>query len=412
MKAPEKILIIDDEAQMRMNLRALLEDLGYQVQEAADGPEGLDRTAADRPDLILLDVRMPGMDGLQVCAELKAREASRKIPVIFLSGVLDAMEKVRAFQAGGVDYVTKPFHFEEVEARVRTQLELAHSQRRLEAQNRTLESSLRETETLNRKLIEINERLRRSEALKGQFLANMRNEINNPLNAILGLGVELERGGVPPGRDGTIGRMIAREAAGLDFQIRNIFCAAELEAGEAAPEVTRVDPASVLRDAMDSLRYLAEDRAVAVALEAPEAAAAFHTDPEKFRLIAVNLLANAIKFSPEGGAVTVRLEEAGGGVALSVEDRGLGIRPEDQGLIFERFRQLDSGVARLHQGQGLGLAVVQALVELLGGEIDLASRPGAGSVFTCRIPDQAPADPGRSSLDGNLFFFGDAEEVD
>ena len=413
MNAAEKILIIDDEPQMRMNLRALLEDIGYQVLEAGSGPEGLERAASARPDLILLDVRMPGMDGLEVCARLKADSDLRPIPVIFLSGVLEAQEKVRAFQAGGVDYVTKPFHFEEVEARVRTRLDLGKAQRRLEAQNRTLQSALAETETLNRKLIGMNERLRQSEALKSQFLATMRNEINNPLNAILALTMELEKGGIPPDRARMIGALVATEACGLDFQIRNIFCAAELEAGDASPHASTVDAGAVLQDAIDALSHQAEARAVQVNLAGAAAGADFCTDPGMLRAIAVNLLSNAIKFSPEGGAVQARLRRVGPALELEVEDAGRGIRAEDQALIFEPFRQLQGGPARAHQGQGLGLSVVQALVDLLGGQIAVASEPGRGARFTCAIPERQPQDPTRSSsAEGNTLYFGETEEID
>jgi len=413
MKPVETILIIDDEASLRMNLRALLEDLGYQISEAANGLEGLETCAAIQPDLILLDVRMPGMDGFEVCSRLKAEEASREIPVIFLSGMLDALDKVRAFQVGGVDFVTKPFHIEEVEARVRTHLELLRQRKRLEEQNKALQQSLQDTETLNRKLIEVNERIRQSEALKGQFLSTMRNEINNPLNAILALGTELERGEIPAERSRMIGGLIAAEASALDFQIRNIFCAAELEAGEALPSITRVDAGSVVRDVIDSLRYQARQKAISLSLEIEETGGAeFSMDSEMLHTITANLVSNGIKFSAEGSTVHIHLRIEETELRLEVEDKGVGIRTEDQTLIFERFRQVETGSSRTHQGQGLGLSVVQALVDLLGGHITVSSQPGEGSRFTCALPRQEALDPNDTlSLDGNLFFFGDDQEA-
>jgi signal transduction histidine kinase len=360
--------------------------------------------------LILLDIRMPGLDGFEVCARLQAEPATRLIPVIFLSGNLDAEDKVRAFQAGGVDYITKPYHFEEVAARVRTHLELVGARRGLQAQNQTLQASLGETETLNRQLIGMNERLRQSEALKGRFLATMRNEINNPLNAILALGRELEAGAIAPERDRLVGSLIAREASGLDFQIRNIFCAAELEAGEASPAITQVDAASVLRDVIDSLGYLAREKRITFSLELPDRS--FATDGGMLHAIAANLVANAIKFSADGGAVEIRLGITEAGLELAVQDHGIGLRPEDQALIFERFRQLESGTARLAQGQGLGLAVALAMVDLLDGSLTVTSALGQGARFLCRLPQGRALDPsGTSSQDGNLFYFGDLEEV-
>lgn len=413
MNFAERILIVEDEPFFSMTLRALLENLGYRVHEASNGYEGLEICAAAYLDLILLDVRMPGMDGLEVCARLKSSEVLRAIPVIFLSGVLDAQEKVKAFEVGGVDYVTKPFDFGEVAARVRIQLDIAHSRRRMEEQNRILQSALQDMETMNRKLIEMNERLRRSEALKSHFLSTMRNEINNPLNAILELGKELESEAIPPQRHREIGGMVASEASDLDFQIRNVFCAAELEAGEFFPTMTRVDAQSVIRAVLDSLRYQARRKAITFTLEAfGPGITEFNTDAEALRAIAANLVSNSIKFSPEGSPVHIRVHAEVAGLVLEVEDKGLGIQPEDQSVIFERFQQLETGPARPHQGQGLGLAVVRALVDILDGRITLASQAGKGSVITCTLPRRGAVDlAGSSSLDGNMFFFGDAEEV-
>ena len=404
----ETILIIDDEPLLRLNLRAVLEDFGYQVLEAPDGTEGLALCARHRPDLVLLDIRMPELDGFGVCAGLKANPALQKIPVIFLSGLLDAQDKVRAFRAGGVDYITKPFQDEEVRARVRTHLELRSQSRRLEENNERLNEALLATEHANRRLLEVNERLRLSEEVKGHFLANARNEINNPLSAILALGGELEGGPASVERSRAAGRAIAMEASALDFQLRNLFCAAELEAGEAIPTPASVDAASVVQDALEALRYRAEAKEVSFAFEPGPALAAFPTDAAKLRLIAANLIANAVEFSPRGETVHIRLDTGEDGLTLEVQDHGEGISHEDQALLFERFRQLRSGPGRPHQGQGLGLAVVKALVDLLGGSLRLASEPGRGSTFACTLPAGEAGDD--SAADGNLFFFGGAEE--
>jgi len=412
MTPTESILIIDDEELLRTHLRILLEELGYRVAEADNGREGLARCRDLRPDLVLLDVRMPEADGFEICGWLKADAALRDIPVIFLSGVMEAKDKVKAFQAGAVDYVTKPYHFQEVAARVRTHLALRHARRDLEDQNLALQGALEETRILNRKHIEMNERLRQSEALKSQFLATMRNEINNPLSAILGLGQELERGEVPAARAGMVGGMIAAEASGLDFQIRNIFCAADLESGAAEPAITLVDTGSVLRDVLDSLTYPCRDKGVTIQLDAAGAGRPFGTDAALLRALAANLVSNAVKFSRDGGAVQVLLRLDEDALVLEVKDGGVGFRPEAKAVIFERFRQLEAGAARLYQGQGLGLAVVKAVVDLLDGTIMAASEPGVGSVFTCRLPERTPQAQGDdSTLDGNVFFFGETEEV-
>lgn len=405
----ETILIIDDEAPLRMNLRALLEDFGYQALEAGNGTEGLALCARHHPDLVLLDIRMPDLDGFAVCECLRADPALRKIPVVFLSGLLDAQDKARAFRAGGVDYITKPFQDEEVRARVRTHLDLRSQNLRLEENNERLNEALLAAEQLNRKLLDLNERLRLSEEAKGHFLANARNEINNPLSAILALGAGLEAGPASVEQSRSAGRHIAAEASALDFQLRNLFCAAELEAGETVPGIASVDAASVIRDALDSLRYRAGDRGVRLDFQA--SGGAFRTDAAILRLIAANLVANAIEFGPKGDTVRIRLEVGPPGLTLAVEDHGEGLADEDRARLFQRFRQLRGGPDRPHQGQGLGLAVVKALVDLLGGGLEVESAPGQGATFTCSLPEGDALDPdGASASDGNVFFFGGAEE--
>ena len=412
MNPSSTILIIDDEPLLRMNLRALLEDLGYQVLEAEGGLAGLELCRIARPALVLLDVRMPGMDGFEVCTRIKADPALQAIPVIFLSGLLDTQDKVSAFRSGGVDYVTKPYHLEEVRARVQTHMELHQQRQRLQASNETLSAALRQTVELNRKLLEVNERLCRSEELKGHFLAMMRNEINNPLSAILALGLTLEDGQASGAQATQAGGLIASEASALDFQLKNIFCAAELEAGEAMPSILQLDPTAAVRQVMASFRYLARERAIDLRLEAPEAPdAPFWMDADKFQLIVANLLANAIQHSPAGSPVRIRLALEQAQLRLVVEDSGSGIPFEDQALIFERFWQLKSGTSGNH-GQGLGLAVVKALVDLLGGDIAVSSQPGQGSQFSCSLPQWEPSEAGAMlTQDANVCFFGESEEV-
>jgi signal transduction histidine kinase len=348
-----------------------------------------------------------------MCARLKSAKATKDIPVIFLSAVRDAQDKVRAFQVGGADYITKPFNIEEVEARVRAQLDIINTRRSLDEQNQALEFALRERDALNRNLFEVNERLRRSEAIKGRFLAAMRNEVNNPLSVILALGAELERGVIPAARQRDTGATIAGEASALDFQVRNVFWAAELEAGAASPTITRVDVPSVLRAALDSLRYQARRKDIALNLEASGAGVSeFGTDAEALRTITANLVSNAITFGPAGRPVRIQAQAEDSALVLKVEDQGSGIRPESLDRIFERFGSLEPGPVRMHHGPGLGLSVVRALVDLLDGRLTVASEPERGSSFTCTLPRRAPEDSGGTwSLGGNLFFFGESEEA-
>lgn len=407
------ILVIDDEACLRTILRELLEKLGLRVLEAPNGEDGLRRCAQDQPDLVLLDVLMSGLNGFEVCARLKENAATREIPVIFLSGLMDPQERVKAFRAGAVDYVSKPFNSEEVGARVGTHLALRAQQRSLEERNEELHQTLARLELLNRKLIDMNEKLWESEAMKSRFLDHMRNEFNNPLSVIMALSSQMKTGEHDPEQRRAFAELILSEASDLDFHLRNVFCASDLEGGEAASHVSRVDVASVLRDAAASFEHAIRGKGIRLEESgaAPEDLVIW-ADADKLRLVVANLLSNAIKFNREGGRVWLSASIREDVFVLDVEDEGGGIPVEERARIFETFRQLDSGTTRKFQGQGLGLAVTKALVDLMGGMVTVSEGHVQGALFRCVLPIGSPEQAsGASAMDGNLFFFDDAEEL-
>jgi signal transduction histidine kinase len=268
---------------------------------------------------------------------------------------------------------------------------------------------------VNRKLLEMNERLERSESLKSNFLSNIRNEIINPLNSIMGLAVQLAQLGAGNDDITSLSALIGAEANQLDFQLRNIFMAAELEAGEVSPRCAKVHIAGVLRDLVDSFLHNATKKNVTLILLASkdDDGAIVAVDSEKMRVIVSNLLANAIEFSRDGGAVEVSYKISGdGSLQIFVQDHGIGIAENDQKRIFDRFVQLDSGTTRAHLGHGLGLSISKALVDLLQGSISLVSTPGDGALFTVTIPPCSILDDEDSFLEaGNLFLFDDMSEA-
>ncbi|MDO9067820.1 MAG: HAMP domain-containing sensor histidine kinase [Deltaproteobacteria bacterium] len=268
---------------------------------------------------------------------------------------------------------------------------------------------------VNRKLLEMNERLQRSESLKSNFLSNIRNEINNPLSAILGLASQLGTLGAGNKEITAMSSLIGAEANHLDFQLRNIFMAAELEAGEVSPRCVKVHIASTLRDLVDLFLHSAAKKNVALKLLQPankESCVAV-IDFEKFQIIISNLLANAVEYSNDGGSVEVSYSVDGdGSLHISVQDHGVGIALQDQQRIFDRFIQLDTGATRLHLGHGLGLSITKALVDLMQGSIVLVSIPGEGTLFTVTIPPCSILDDEDSfSEAGNLFLFDDMREA-
>lgn len=268
---------------------------------------------------------------------------------------------------------------------------------------------------VNRKLLEMNERLGRSESLKSNFLSNIRNEINNPLNSIMGLAGELALIGSGNEDISTISSFIVAEASSLDFQLRNIFMAAELEAGEVNPRCTKVHIATVVREMVDSFLHSAAKKNVTLDLAPPtkKNVDTVVIDFEKFQIIVSNLLANAIEYSLENGVVEISFSVGKDGeVQVSVQDHGVGIAQKDQQRIFDRFVQLDTGTTRSHLGHGLGLSITKALVDLMQGSIDLISAPGEGTRFTVSVPPCSILDDESSfSEAGNLFVFDDMNEA-
>ncbi|OGQ54937.1 MAG: hypothetical protein A3J24_04485 [Deltaproteobacteria bacterium RIFCSPLOWO2_02_FULL_53_8] len=266
---------------------------------------------------------------------------------------------------------------------------------------------------VTKKLEEMNSRLLESEKVKSNFLSNIRNEVNNPLTSVLTLcDILLANGGVTDVETvRSIVTSIHKEAFYLTFQMRNIFAAAELEAGESELSVSTVDVASLVHSTIDSFQHRALEKGITVSFaldESMKLSSMFNTDPEKIQSILMNILANAIEYSGIGKPVGIKAWKDGAGLHLSVEDHGIGIAESDRDIIFERFKQLDAGSSKHHEGHGLGLSIAKAAVELIGGTITVSSKLGQGSVFTITVPETtAGAGLGAFSDNGNDFFFKD-----
>jgi signal transduction histidine kinase len=263
---------------------------------------------------------------------------------------------------------------------------------------------------VTKKLVDLNAKLQQSEALKSDFLSNIRNEVNNPLSAIMGMARQLAGGGVAGDDVAPLAEAILAEAFTLDFQMRNIFSAADLEAGADEPVAARVDVLSVIGDVADSLSQRLREKELRLRIcPGGDGDLFFCTDAGKLQTIMANLLANAVEFSFTGGDVTVTAGRQGEQLLIVVADAGIGFDRADAGVIFERFRQLDTGAGKKHKGYGLGLSITRALVELLGGSITVRSRRGEGAVFTVELPPLATAEAlDVFAEDGNLFIFDDS----
>jgi DNA-binding response OmpR family regulator len=379
------ILIVDDERLLRAALRAALEGAGHRVLEASDGAAALAAAERQVPDLALMDMQMPGMDGIQACAALHARPALAGLPVIFLSGQMGLEERVTAFRAGAVDCLAKPFPAEELLARVRLHLELREQRARLETVNGELGAALEEAARLNGDLLQVNRRLREAQAPQERFLERSRRTLENPLAGIQQLGRSIAAGaGVPQEARDLAGRIVAH-AGRLDLQVRNLFCAADLEAGEGSPRAEPVVLAALVDEVVAGFAQEAAGRGLAITvLREPGSLDEQPLDPDMVRLLLANLLANALEHSPDRGRVQVRCAAARGCLELEVADQGPGL-----GGAWRPDLPLGAGTAGSGPGQGLGLAVVEGLLDLLGGTLEAASGQPEGTRMVCRFPPLA-----------------------
>ena len=352
-----KILIVDDSPELLSFLTELLRDCKYDVHPAANGKQALQAARTSPPDLILLDIKMPSMSGFEVCARFKADEALRDIPVIFLSGMNETAEKVKAFSVGGEDYITKPFQIEEVQARVDVHM-------RLRQQKQQLQESF--------------DRLRHLESLRDSLVHMVVHDMRSPLTAILGyLGLltEMPDGSLNPDATNWISEA-SWNAERLAAMIGQLLDVSRLEAGRMPLEKAECDLVEVASEALKIAQSTLGNRRLT--LKAPKPALAVCDRAVVGRVIG-NLLSNAIKCTPREGRLRISVERVGGAVRCAVTDNGPGIAAAFHGKIFDKFCQIGKGGQRT--GAGLGLAFCKLAIEAHGGRIGLKSQPGKGSVF-------------------------------
>jgi len=264
--------------------------------------------------------------------------------------------------------------------------------------------------TVTLRLREVNQKLEYSERLKSNFLSNIRNEISDPMGGLLVLSSQIMAQAAQSPEVARLAGLIHHEALNLVFQLRNIFMAAELEAGASHPCPTKIPLESLLKDTLEDFQPVADHASVSlngsVLSQDGNPPALVVCDSEKLALIMANLVSNAIKFNKPGGAVTVTLGCLNDGLQVQVVDTGIGILEEDIPKIFARFSQLDTGSTRTHLGHGLGLCIVRSLVDLLDGRIEIHSQPQTGSSFTVWLPDlQTEAGAETYGVGSNLFLF-------
>ncbi|XXX72542.1 response regulator [Sorangium sp. So ce134] len=366
-----RVLVVDDNEQNRALAHATLEDDGYVVVLAVTGEEAIQQFERHRPDCVLLDVRMPGMDGFAVCARIRSLPEGASTPIVFLTALRDVDTFDSALRAGGDDFLTKPVRPSELLARVKAALRL-----------RRLGAELREHVELVRQQ---RDALMRLQLQKEQLTAFVVHDLKNPVSSMdLHAQFLLRDRALPePARDSA--RQIRDQARSLLRLIYNLLDISKSEEGRLAPERARVDLRALVLEAFAALDLRASAGSVALreAVEAP----AVHADPDLLRRTLENLLENAVHHAPAGTAVTVSAVKDGAAVEIRVADAGPGVPAEMRARVFDRFVQLGGGEEALHRtGRGLGLAFCKMAVEAHGGTIRIEDN-APGAVFCVRLPD-------------------------
>ncbi len=366
-----KILLVDDLPSNLQTLSDVLNAYGYTNVQARDGQTALNLVQTDPPDLILLDIYMPGMDGYEVCRRLKADERTKHIPVVFISALSDIESVVKGFEAGGADYIVKPFQFREVLARVVSQLTLVQQRRQIEA----LRAQDRQHfESLHR--------------MKDQFIRMATHDLRNPLNVILGYATMIERLNTSdrdlPLRDQAV-ENIRESVEKMRSLVSDLLDFAQFETGTYLTLVP-VPLSHLLDKCLNSLHVVAIQKNIELVYTAPPEEVMINMDESYMARVIDNLGSNAIKYTPSGGRVEVRIELKDQQAYIQVTDTGLGIPEEDLPHIFDPFyRVRQAGHAQV-EGSGLGLSIVKTVVEQHHGQVTVESAPGKGSTFRVTLP--------------------------
>ena len=355
------IMVVDDTPANLKLLQKVLQSKGYRVLAFLDGEKALNAAVKSPPDLIFLDIKMPGMNGFEVCERLKADAALKDIPVIFISALTETADKIKAFAAGGVDYVTKPFQFEEVNARMETHLRLRRQQIELQ--------------TLN--------------DLKNHFLGMAAHDLRTPLGGIMGIS-ELLADQLSPlltEKQSSFFDMLLTSSQFMAGLVNDLLDASAIESRFLTLERQMTDITVPIIRIVEINGMLASQKNMSIAISCQEKLPDVFADINRIEQVINNLLSNAVKYSQPGTDIAVHLRHENNEVIISVADQGPGIPEKEQHKLFQAFGKTSVRPAsKEERSTGLGLLIVRKIIEAHGGRIWLLSEPGKGTEFFFSLP--------------------------
>ncbi len=366
-KIPETVLIVDDNLANLEIAQKILTDANYEVIISTSGEDAIEILKYEHPDLILLDIMMPGLNGFELCNRLKYEERTTDIPIIFLTALTQPEDLVKGFEYGAVDYITKPFSKDVLITRVRNQIELVKK---------------------NQIILQQNIHLAKLNNEKNALMEITAHDLKNPLQAVIGsaelLVKRLEKVAVDNNID-LIDNIILSSQKAINI-IQDLLEVQALEDGKISINNSTFDARDALIEIVDSYLFAANKKGIILNYDEDEKDCTLLTDRKKLCRVIDNLLSNALKFSISGSEVIVKiklidLDIEQQVVQISVQDHGPGFSEEDMTKIFSKFSKLSARPTGEENSTGLGLSIVKKMTELLGGIVELETMPGKGTTF-------------------------------
>jgi len=388
------ILIVDDNPTNLKVLLEYLEEFGFELVVARDGESAIKRAQYTHPDIILLDVVMPGLDGFETCRRLKAHEATKDIPVIFMTALASPDNRIKGFEVGGLDYIVKPFQHEEVFARVTIHLRIRKLQQQLESQNALLQEKneqlqreITERKRAEEQLKDLNQQLREANASKDRFFSIISHDLRGPFTALLGFSETvitcIDEYSKEKIKENMLRIRTSSEA--IYTLLENLLAWSRLQQDMLEYSPRKISLDELTEDSIYLFEPGAGQKQITLRSVVQKNTTAY-ADSNMIDTVLRNLISNALKFTHTGDTIEVSAIQAGDHIEIAVSDTGIGISREDIPKLFQIDTQYTNIGTAGEKGTGLGLSLCKDLIEKNGGGIWVESEVGTGTTFKFTLP--------------------------